>query len=149
MKTTYTYMLLIAGLFSLCFFINSCAKPGTSADKPKEEQVIGKWKINRVQLKIFSDDVFVKDSIIKSAPKPENFVNFGAGGNFEYKFNNSGSDVGTYSFAGSSVVVSNSAPKSYSWTMLTLTESLFTVVSKGTDPAFPNCYVERYQTFIR
>jgi hypothetical protein len=149
MKTTYTSMLLIAGLFSVTIFSDSCAKADTSANLPREQQVIGRWGINRIQLKIFQNGVFIKDSILKSQPKPENMVKFEADGRFEYKFNSTTSDVGTFEFAGSGELVTKSAPKSYSWTVLTLTNELFTVVSKGADPAFPGAYVERYQTFTR
>ena len=149
MKTTYTSMLLIAGLFSLSLLSNSCAKPDHSSDLPKEQQVIGTWGINRIQLKIFQNGVFVKDSILKPSPKPKNFVQLQPDGAFEYKYNSSTSDIGTYEFTGSSELSTRSNPKSYTWTMLTLTNELFTVVSKGSDPAFPGAYVERYQTFTR
>lgn len=148
MKTTYTYMLFIAGLFSFSIFINSCAKD-PSTNLPKEQLVVGKWVINRVQLKVFQNGVFVQDTIIKSTPKPENFVRFDANGGFEYKLNSTTSDLGTYEFAGAGIMVTNSSPKSYNWTMITLTDVLFTLVSKGADPAFPGAYVERYQTFTR
>ena len=148
MKTTYTFMLLTAGLFSLSIFIGSCAKD-TSISLPKEQLVVGKWVINRVQLKVFQNNVLVKDTIIKSTPKPANFVQFDANGGFEYKLNSTTSDIGTYEFAGAGTLVTNSSPKSYDWTMITLTDVLFTLVSKGSDPAFPGAYVERYQTFTR
>jgi hypothetical protein len=149
MKTTYTSILLFAFLFSISGLLNSCAKADTGTDLPKEQQVVGEWVINRVQLKIFQNGVFIKDTIIKSTPKPKNFVKFDADGRFEYKLNSTTSDIGTYEFAGSGKLVTNSAPKSYNWTMITLTNVLFTLVSKGTDPAFPGAYVERYQTFTR
>ncbi|HNN72170.1 MAG TPA: hypothetical protein PKG89_13060, partial [Ferruginibacter sp.] len=58
-------------------------------------------------------------------------------------------DAGTYQFSGSDGIVSNSLPQSYNWKMLTLTNVLFTVVSTGSDPAYPGALVERYQTFVR
>lgn len=149
MKTIYTYLPLLAILFSITALNSGCAKADNSSDLPKEQQVVGEWVINRVQLKIFQNGVFVKDTIIKSTPKPKNFVLFEADGGFEYKLNSTISDVGTYEFAGAGTLVTNSSPKSYNWTMLTLTNVLFTVVSKGPDPAFPGAYVERYQTFTR
>jgi hypothetical protein len=149
MKTTYTPNFLLAGLFSLSILYNSCTKADTSTNLPKEQQVVGEWVINRVQLKIFQNGVFVKDTIIKSNPKPKNFVRFDANGGFEYKLNSTTSDIGTYEFAGSGSLITNSAPTSYNWTMITLTDVLFTLVSKGSDPAFPGAYVERYQTFTR
>lgn len=149
MKTFYTLLLIIAGITSLSVITSSCAKPDHSADLPKEQQVVGKWNINRIQLKIFVGGVFIKDTIIKQTPKPENFVSFTATGGFEYRFNTTTSDVGTYEFASGGALISNSTPKTYNWTMLTLTNVLFTVVSKGPDPAFPGAFVERYQTFVR
>jgi hypothetical protein len=149
MKTPITALLFIAGLFSVSFFNSSCAKADNSAVIPKEQQVVGKWSINRIQLKIFNGGVFIKDTILKQTPVPENFVKFEANGSFEYRFNTAASDIGTYEFAAAGSLISNSVPKTYNWTMLTLTNVLFTVVSKGTDPAFPGAYVERYQTFVR
>ncbi len=149
MKTTYTPLVLLAILFSITVFTGGCAKADTSTSVPKEQQVVGEWVINRVQLKLFQNGVFVKDTIIKSTPKPKNFVRFEADGDFEYKLNSTISDLGTYEFAGAGTLVTNSSPKTYNWTMLTLTNVLFTVVSKGNDPAFPGYYVERYQTFTR
>ncbi len=149
MKRFSTPLLIIAGLISLSVISNSCAKADHSADLPKEQQVVGKWNINRIQLKIFVGGVFVKDTILKQTPKPENFVSFTATGGFEYRFNTNTSDIGTYEFASGGKLITNSSPKTYDWTTLTLTNVLFTVVSKGTDPAFPGAYVERYQTFVR
>jgi hypothetical protein len=149
MKTTCTSLLLIAGLCSIAILINSCKKADTGVGLPKEQAVVGEWVINRVQLKIFQNGVFVKDTIIKSTPKPKNMVRFDANGGFEYKLNSTTSDIGTYEFPGAGKLVTNSSPKSYDWTMITLTDVLFTLVSKGPDPAFPGAYVERYQTFTR
>lgn len=148
MKITFSSLVLITGLICTVF-INSCSKADTSTDLPKEQQVVGKWVINRIQLKIFVNGSFVKDTIVKPTPKPENFVRFDAGGSFEYRFNSPISDIGNYEFAGADELLTNSAPKSYRWTMLTLTNVLFTVVSKGADPAFPGAFVERYETFTR
>lgn len=149
MKTPFKALLFIAGLFSVSLLTNSCAKADHSADVPKEQQVVGKWNINRIQLKIYMGGVFIKDTILNQTPKPENFVSFSATGGFEYRFNTTISDVGTYEFGGAGSLISNSSPNTYNWTMLTLTSVLFTVVSKGTDPAFPGAFVERYQTFVR
>ncbi|MEP7239209.1 MAG: hypothetical protein ABI685_15120, partial [Ferruginibacter sp.] len=98
MKTTYPALLLIAGLFSLTFITNSCAKADHSADLPKEQQVVGKWSINRIQLRLYSGTTFIKDTILPNVPKPENFVRFDSDGKFEYRFNKSTSDLGTYEF---------------------------------------------------
>jgi len=148
MKTTFTSLLLISGLFCMTLMTNSCAKPDHSADAPKEQLVVGKWFINRVQLKLYSGNTFVKDTILKLSQWP-NIVTFGADGAFEYKLNSPTADKGTYEFAAAGALVTNSIPRSYNWTTLTLTKDLFTVVNKGTDPAFPGYNVERYQTFIR
>ncbi len=149
MKTTYNSLLIIAGLISLSILFSACEKADKSAILPKEQQVVGTWSINRIQLKIYINGTFIMDTILKQTPNPVNYVSFDANGGFEYKFNTASADVGTYEFAGGGSLITNSSPKSYDWTMLTLTNVLFTVVSKGTDPAFPGALVERYQTFVR
>lgn len=149
MKTSLKALFVVAGMFSLPIFMNSCAKADTSTSLPNDQQVIGKWNINRIQLKIYVNGVFIKDTIVKQTPNPENFVQFQSNGGFEYRFNTGSSDLGTYEFAGASKMVTNSAPKTYNWTILTLTDVLFTVVSKEPDPAYPGALVERYQTFVR
>jgi hypothetical protein len=148
MKTTYTLPILLVILLPFTIF-TGCTKADTSTDLPKEQQVVGEWVINRIQLRLYQNNIFVKDTILKATPRPKNFVRFDEGGGFEYKLNTNPSDIGTYEFAGAGTLVTNSSPKTYSWTMLTLTDKLFTVVSKGTDAAFPGYYVERYQTFTR
>ncbi len=149
MKANFTNLILVAGLFCVSTFTNSCAKPDHSADKPKEQLVLGDWWIGRIQLRLYNNGVFVKDTIIENKGKPRNFVNFDANGAFRYSFNSPTIDVGSYEFTGSTALVTNSNPKSYKWTTITLTDVLFTVVSKDPDPAFPGYTVERYQTFIR
>lgn len=150
MNTYFRAPLKIAALFSVLIVFYSCAKPDHSADLPKEQQVVGTWSINRIQLRIYSGSgVFLKDTIIKQTPHPTNYVKFDAAGGFEYRFNTYTTDAGTYQFVGADSVVSNSIPQDYRWKMLTLTNVLFTVVSKGTDPAYPGAIVERYQTFVR
>lgn len=148
MKTLFTPFLIAVGQFSLIIVSNSCSKPDHSADLPKEQQVVGKWDINRIQLKIYTSGVFVKDTIVPQTRYP-NYVNFEAGGGFQYKFNAATPDAGTYQFIGADSLVSNSLPNSYRWKMLTLTDVLFTVVNTTTDPAYPGSVVERYQTFVR
>lgn len=149
MKTTFSSLTVITGLFLITVTTNSCTKADSGSNIPKEQQVVGKWVINRIQLKIFVNGTFVKDTILKPKPKPENFVRFEESGGFEYRFNTPVSDIGTYEFAGAGSLITNSSPNSYNWTMLTLTNVLFTVVSKGPDPDFPGAFVERYQTFTR
>ncbi|MBL7700625.1 MAG: hypothetical protein JNM14_00125 [Ferruginibacter sp.] len=148
MKTSYTPLILLAILLSVAV-LSGCAKADTGTTLPKEQQVVGEWVINRIQLKLFQNGVFVKDTILKATPRPKNFVRFDEDGGFEYKLNINPSDIGTYEFAGAGTLITNSSPKTYNWTMLTLTDKLFTVVNKGSDPAFPGYDVERYQTFTR
>jgi hypothetical protein len=70
MKTPFMPVLLIVGLFSISAILSSCAKPDHSADLPKEQQVVGKWNINRIQLKIYYSGVFLKDTIVKQTYHP-------------------------------------------------------------------------------
>jgi len=149
MKISYTSIVLLAGLFSVSIITNSCAKTDHSSDLPKEQQVVGYWSINRIQLKIFTGGVFIKDTIVTQTPHPVNFVTFDAGGNIEYKFNTYTSDIGTYQFIGADSMISNTNTQIYRWKMLTLTNKLFTVVTNTTDPAYPGSVIERYQTFVR
>lgn len=150
MKTTYTALLFIAGLFSVTIFLSACAKPDHSADLPKEQQVVGEWYINRIQLKIYNGATFLKDTIIPQSPKPKNFVKFDAGAGFEYKYNTTTSNIGTYQFVGSDSIVSVTPAQTYRWKMLMLTTVLFTTSSTSTnDPAFPGLRVETYYTLTR
>jgi hypothetical protein len=148
MKTLFTPILIIASLFSVIIFSGSCAKPDHSTDLPKEQQVVGKWSINRIQLKIYTGGAFIKDTIVPQNHYP-NYVQFDAAGGFEYKFDASSPDVGTYQFVGADSLISTSSPNNYRWKMLTLTSVLFTVMNTTTDPAYPGSVVERYQTFVR
>jgi len=149
MKTLFSALFLTAGLFSLILTTGSCAKADHSADLPKEQQVVGYWSINRIQLRIYQGGIFLKDTIVKQTPHPVNYVQFDANGGFQYKFNTYNPDAGTYQFVGADSLVSTSTPLNYRWKMLTLTDKLFTVVSKGPDPAYPGAVVERYETFVR
>jgi hypothetical protein len=149
MKKFYCALFASAGLISITIFSASCAKKDTSADLPKEQQVVGYWSINRIQLRIYQGGVFLKDTIVRQTPHPTNYVKFESNGSFEYRFNTYTTDAGTYQFVGVDSVVSSSAPQNYRWKMLTLTNKLFTVVSTGSDAAYPGAVVERYQTFVR
>ncbi|MGB4844095.1 MAG: hypothetical protein WBP16_06505 [Ferruginibacter sp.] len=150
MKNKYTALLLIAGLLSIVILSNSCAKADHSMDLPKEQQVVGEWGINRIQLRLYSGSTFIKDTILAKSPKPKNFVKFEAGSGFEYKYNTTGSDVGTYQFSGSDSLISVTPGKTYRWKMLMLTSQLFTAVNTSTnDPAFPGLKVETYYTLTR
>ena len=127
----------------------SCTKTEDTSTVPKEQLVIGKWNINRMQLRLFYGGTFLKDTIIPQTPHPENFVQFQAGGSFEYRFNTTTSDFGTYQFIGADSVISNVTTKVYRWKMLILTNQLFTVMNTSTDPSFPGATVETYQTFVK
>ncbi len=150
MKTIFTPIAAIASLFVFSILMNSCKKVDNGGiDTPKEQQVVGTWSINRIQLRIYMGGVFIKDTIIPQTPHPTNYVKFEANGNFEYRWNTYTTNVGTYQFVGADSVVSNSAPNTYRWKMLTLTNVLFTVMNTSTDPAYPGATVETYQTFVR
>ena len=150
MKSCVSAAMVFAGLLFLTAFNTSCSKAiADSSSKPKEQLVVGKWNINRIQLRLYYGGVFTKDTIVKQTPMPENFVKFEAAGNFEYRFNKSTSDFGTYQFVGADSVISDVVTKVYRWKMLTLTDVLFTVMNTSTDPAYPGATVETYQTFVR
>jgi hypothetical protein len=149
MKNFYTAAVLFIGIVVISIFTSSCAKPDTSQDKPKEQQVVGSWYINRIQLKIFYNGSFSKDTIIPQTPKPKNFVQFDANANFQYCFNSQTIKSGTYQFKGADSLISVTPSTTYRWKMLTLTDVLFTVMNTSTDPAYPGATVETYQTFIR
>ncbi|WP_462220631.1 hypothetical protein [Ferruginibacter sp.] len=150
MKNFYTASVLFIGIVVVSCFTPSCAKPDTSQDKPKEQQVVGEWWIERVQLRLYYNNVFSKDTIIDRTPKPKNFVQFDANLNFQYCYNSSTINTGTYKFSGTDSLIATTPSKTYGWKMLTLTSEIFTVVNTSTnDPAFPGAKVETYQTFAR
>lgn len=149
MKTFIPLTAFFTGALFLCLVNTSCKKEeNKDAGKPKEQLVARKWSINRIQLRLYSGTTFVKDTIIKQTPHPTNIVSLGADGSFEYRFNTTASDMGTYVWKGADSIIATSSPNAYRWKLLTLTSELFTVVSTGTDPAFPGYKVERYQTFV-
>ena len=143
MKNYTPVVFIFTGLFLMC------KKLADSSGQPRDQLIMGHWNINRIQLRLYNNGVFFKDTILKQTPKPENFVSFFAGGNFEYKFNTSTSDAGTYEIVGADSVISYVPGKAYKWKMLTLTNVLFTVMNTSTDPAFPGATVETYQTFVK
>jgi hypothetical protein len=147
-SVSITHLFFIA--ISFCLIFSSCAKDKDIPAVANAQQIIGKWGINRIQEKIYYNGVFVRDTIIKQNPQPYNNIIFGSAGEFQYKFNNVGADIGIYSFAGDNNVNTVAATSSYQWKILTLTNSLFTVMSSSTnDPNYPGALVERYQTFTR
>jgi len=119
-------------------------------DKPKEEQAIGQWSINRIQLRLYYNNVFAKDTILQAKSLPKNFVQFDSPSGFQYCFSSTTIDAGTYQWKGADSLIATTPSKIYRWKMLTLTDVLFTVMSTSTnDPAFPGAKVETYQTFVR
>ncbi len=150
MKINFTALLLIAGLLTTTLFSSSCAKPDHSADLPKEQQIVGEWYIARVQLRLYSGNSFIKDTIITNSPKPKNFVRFDAGNGFEYKYNTTGSNIGEYAFSGLDSIISITPAVTYRWKLLMLTKNLLTSSTTSTnDPAFPGLKVETYYTLSR
>jgi hypothetical protein len=149
MKNLVAVSVLFVNIVLVSCFFASCAKPDTSSNKPKEEQIVGSWSINRIQLKLYYGGIFYKDTIIPQTPKPTNFVQFDAGGSFQYCFNSTTADAGIYQFIGTDSLISNTSTNIYRWKMLTLTDVLFTVMNTSTDPAYPGASVETYQTFVR
>ena len=138
-------------VFSVLFLLSvsniSCTKEDASG--LTQEQIIpGHWNINRIQLRIYYNGVFAKDTILKQTPKPENFVDM-EGSSFEYRFNTTTSDVGTYQIIHGDSVVAHTSNKVYRWKILTVIPELFTVMSTGTDPAFPGATVETYHTLVK
>ena len=148
MKKSFTILPMAAYIIFISFYNISCKKVSESL-KPKEELVIGKWAINRVQLRIYYNGTFTRDSIIPLV-KQDNYVTFGsAGGSFAYRFNTPIPENGTYQWMGSDSLLLSTSKGNYSWKKLTLTDVLFTVMNNTTDPALPGATIEVYQTFVR
>jgi hypothetical protein len=149
MKNLTTVAVFFVSIVTLSCFISSCGKTESSPSKPKEQGVIGKWSINRIQLKIYYNGTFFKDTIIPQHPRPKNFVQFDSPSDFLYCFNSTSVNSGTYQFKGADSIISTTPSAVYRWKLLTLTDALFTVMSTSTnDPAYPGAKVETYQTFI-
>lgn len=150
MKNLIRVALLFTGIVTLSCFTTSCTKPDTTSDIPKEQHVVGEWWIERVQLKIYYNNVFLKDTIIDRKPTPKNFVQFNANNSYQYCFNSYTIDAGTYQFVGTDSLIATTPSKIFRWKTLLLTDDIFTVVNTSTnDPAFPGAKVETYQTFAR
>ena len=122
MKNFLPLATVIAVLFLLGTAGSSCKKTDTEPLGSKEDLVLGKWNINRMQIRIYSGGVFLKDSIIPQTPKPDNFVNFDASGTFQYRFNVATTDNGSYLFVGADSLIGLSGTTQYRWKMLTLTK---------------------------
>jgi len=148
MKNLTATAVLFMGIITISCF-TSCAKTDTSNDLPKEQQIIGKWEINRVQLRIYYSGVFTKDTIVPARPNPLNFTQFDASNGFQLCYNSAAVQTGTYAWSGDTII-STTSTNTYNWKMLTLTDKLLTTVSTSTsDPSFPGAKVETYYTFIR
>ena len=150
MKNLITTSVLFVAILITSYSLSSCAKTDTSMDKPKEEQAIGEWSINRIQLRIYYNNVFSKDTIVQAKSLPKNFVQFDNPNGFQYCFSSTTINSGTYQWQGADSLIATTPSKIYRWKMLTLTDVLFTVMSTSTnDPAYPGAKVETYQTFVR
>ena len=145
----YTSVVIV---FTVLFFLSisniSCKKEDASG-LTQEQLIPGHWNINRIQLRLYYNGVFTKDTIIKQTPKPENFVDLASGGGFEYRFNTNTSNTGTYEVINGDSVIAYTPTKVYRWKILTVISTLFTVKSVGTDPAFPGATVETYHTLVK
>ncbi len=135
------FLFLLAGTLS-------CSKNTETPSLPNNQVIVGKWNINRMQLKVYYGGVFAYDTIIPQTPKPENFVRFDATRNFEYRFNTSTSDTGTYQLIGADSIISTSASRTYRWKILTLYSYLFTMMNTSTSPDYPGAMVETYYTLV-
>jgi len=141
--------LAIVFAFLLTISNISCSKKDDGVGMSQTQMIQGHWNINRIQLRIYYNGVFAKDTIIKQTPKPENFVDFSGGDGFEYRFNTTTSDIGSYQIVHGDSVISVTSGKTYRWKILTIIPTLFTVMSTGTDPAFPGATVETYHTLVK
>jgi hypothetical protein len=149
MKNYTPAVIVFSVLFLLIISNTSCSKKDDSSGLTQDQLIQGHWNINRIQLRLYYSGVFTKDTILKQTPKPENFVDFASGGGFEYRFNTSSSDIGTYEIVHGDSVISNTSGNTYRWKILTLIPGLFTVMNTGTDPAFPGATVETYHTLVK
>ena len=146
----YTPVALVFTVLSLVAISNTSCKKTHVGDGLTQEQIIpGHWNINRIQLRLYYNGVFAKDSILKQTPKPENFVDLNGAGGFEYRFNTNTSNTGTYEIMHGDSVIAYTSNKVFRWKILTVIPELFTVMSTGTDPAFPGATVETYHTLVK
>lgn len=149
MKAILPVTALLATLV-LGFSLVSCSKD-EDALPPKEQLIMGEWKIHTIQQKVYMGSTLVKDTIWKRNPRPVNIAVFGEnGGDFQFKYNNSGSETGTYNWKGADSLICDVTGKTYRWKMLTITRELLTTSNKTTaDPNYPGATVNTYYTFIR
>lgn len=146
----FTSFALVCATFVLSSLLTSCDKDENAATKSKEQLIVGTWEINRIQLKVFYGGFFTKDTILKQNPRPKNYVNFGAGGEFAYKWNLEALDAGTFQFKGADSIITTAIPDAHRFKLLTLTEDLLTLKNTySNEPLFPGATVEKYHTLIR
>ncbi len=145
----FTLLVYFVALTSSIFILNSCKKQEQEQNKPIEA-TIGRWAINRIQLKIYNGNVFVKDSIMPYTPGKNFFTQLDANNNFQFSYNSSVIDNGTYVFKGQDSIIATTASTVYYWKLLTLNDVLFTTSNVSTNnPGFPGSRVETYYTFTR
>ena len=148
MKNLIRLTAIFSGILFICL-TQSCTKNNDDDVIGPKEELIGRyWYINRVQLRLYNGNTFLKDTIIPFNGKPLNYVDF-SGNAFKYCFNTASVDAGSYAFKGIDSVIATTPANVYRWKILTLTKQLFTVVSTSSnDPDFPGMKVERYQTWV-
>ena len=148
MKNLAPVAIVFAGSVFLSVFNLSCSKSNNTANLSNEQMAVGRWNINRIQLRLYYNGIFSKDTIIPQTPMPENFIQFDAAGNFEYRFNTASIDAGTYRFNGIDSIISTTSNNIYRWKILTLTGYLFTMMNTSSNPSFPGAIVETYYTLV-
>jgi hypothetical protein len=145
----FTTVTVLAVIITFCSILSACSKSTPDVNKPIEATE-GKWAINRVQLRIYYGGVFYKDTIVPNKPQGENSLVMDASMNFQFRYNSTVTDAGTYTFPGNDSIIATTSTTVYHWKMLTLTDVLFTAKSTtNANPAFPGATVETYYTFVR
>ena len=148
MKNFTLHVCFVALTFSI-FTLIACKKQDQEQNKPIEN-TIGRWVINRIQLKIYNGNVFVKDSIMPYTAGKNFFTQLDANNSFQFSYNSSVVDNGTYVFKGQDSIIATTPSTVYRWKLLTLTDVLFTTSNVSTNnPGFPGSTVETYYTFTR
>jgi hypothetical protein len=148
MKKFYPLM-AVCCLALMATGISSCKKGDPAIARSKEQLIVGKWSINRIQVKVFYGTTLAKDSLVPQRPVPENFVIFSSNGTVEYRFNKPTSDMGTYTFVGTDSIHATIGGVLYRWKNLLLTETNFNLFSTSTNPSLPGATINAYQTFVR
>jgi hypothetical protein len=147
MKTSFTAAVCL--LVLIAFSVISCKKEEETPGA-KDQLIKGEWVINRIQQKVYSGSTLVKDTIFRQNPRPINLVRFNEGAAFEYKFNTSTSQTGSYQLVGNDSVICAAGSTTYRWKMITLVKRLFTTENTSTsNPTYPGYTVKTYYTFIK